>query len=769
MTLRYNIRRHFVHASARRAACVLAAVGAATMLAGCAQQRVKDSSQELLRAGAYEQALDELRAGVKAYPDSAVLRAGLVQTRAEAISRLLVDAQSHRAAGRADLAEKTLQRAKSIDPANERVDALMRGIAESRLQDAAATQAESLLADQKTDEALRVIEDALRANPRHSALLALQRRALMEVRQSRARSTQMSLAETRPISLDFRDTNLRTVLDAVTRHSGVNFVLDKDIRSDTRITIYLKSAKVEEAIDLIVGTHQLSKKVIDSQTLLIYPNTPEKQREHQEQVVKVFYLASADAKGAAAFLKSMLKIKDPYVDERTNMLSLRESQENIQLAERLISLYDTADAEVLLDLEVIEIRTSRLTELGVKLPDNFSLTVLPPPGDSGLTLGNIRGLTRERIGFAVDGVTVNLKRETGDFNTLANPRIRVRNKEKAKVLIGDKVPVVSATTSQSGFVSDSISYIDVGLKLDVEPVVYIDDEVAIRVSLEVSSLGSVTKTSSGSLAYQIGTRNASTLLRLRDGETQLLAGLIKNDERSDARRIPGLGDLPVMGRLFSSTRDDNERTELALSITPRILRNVRRPDVNDSELWVGTEAMPRHRPISVAAKAAEPQASTGASAKNDKGSSMDEPAREQQTLSHTALQWIGPGQVKAGDTFMVGLGILGGPPLRGIPIQMAYSRDTVEVLSIEESDHFRQGGEPTAFTKSVDAGNGRASAAVLRNSASAATGAGQVLAVRLRALRAGPAELSLIEANPVGLAGPAAKPAQLPTLRIEVQ
>ena len=125
---------------------------------------------------------------------------------------------------------------------------------------------------------------------------------------------------------------------------------------------------------------------------------------------------------------------------------------------------------------------------------------------------------------------------------------------------------------------------------------YADDEVAIRVALEVSSVAREVRTASGSLAYQIGTRNASTMLRLRDGETQLLAGLISHEDRSSASRLPGLGDLPIAGRLFSAQRDDNSRTELVLAITPRILRNVRQPDASEAELWVGTEANTRLRP-----------------------------------------------------------------------------------------------------------------------------------------------------------------------------
>ena len=152
-----------------------------------------------------------------------------------------------------------------------------------------------------------------------------------------------------------------------------------------------------------------------------------------------------------------------------------------------------------------------------------------------------------------------LRQQDGATSVLANPRIRVKNKEKARVHIGDRVPVITTTAAATGgFVSESVSYLDVGLKLEVEPLIYLEDEVGIKVALEVSNIAREMRSpSSSTLTYQIGTRNAATTLRLRDGETQILAGLISDEDRRSADRVPGLGDLPVIGRLFSQTRDNS--------------------------------------------------------------------------------------------------------------------------------------------------------------------------------------------------------------------
>jgi general secretion pathway protein D len=737
------------------------------VLAGCAEQQIRDRSQQALGAGDYERAIAELEGGVKQYPESPLLRGGLIQARSEALTRLLANAASLRAAGKLDEAQRVLERGKVLDPNNGRLDALIADLATERRQTEALAEAEQWVTKKRPDAALKVIERALKDNRRHPGLLALQRRVEVELRQRQAQAAQAQLAETRPISLDFRDASLRAVLDAVSRNSGINFILDRDVRAETRITVFIRQARVEDALDLVVSTNQLAKKVIDPQTILVYPSTPDKQREYQEQVVRVFYLASAEAKNAAAFLRSMLKIREPFVDERTNMLALRDSHENIQLAERLISLYDSGEPEVLLEVEVLEINATRLTELGIKLPDTFSLTPLPPPGSAGLTLGNIDSINSDRIGLGVGGLSVNFRRQIGDFTTLANPRIRARNKEKAKILIGDKIPVITTTTGSTGFVSDSVNYIDVGLKLDVEPTVYADDEVAIKISLEVSTLGAAVRTNSGTQAFQIGTRNASTLLRLHDGETQLLAGLISKDDRTSSSRVPGVGDLPILGRLFSNQLDNGQRTELVLAITPRILRNIRRPDANETELLVGTDAAPRLRSPGALMTAAQSEPQTAVSsgggaaaagsatavlaAATPSGSPSSQlTALGQPPAAPVRFEWSGPSEVKVGDTLELKLSIDAALPVRGVPLNVVYDKTKLQWVSAAEGDFLRRDGQATSFSEAADPNGGRVRVGLMRNQATGASGKATLLSVRFKALAAGTAEVRLDSPQPIG-------------------
>ncbi len=738
---------------------------ATLLLASCAQQRIRDHATEQIRNADYENAIKGLQEGVRQYPESALLRAGLVQAKADAIARLTAQAVQERSEGRFDQADKTLARAIKLDPDNARLAAMKIEFEQSRRVQKALDDARTWLAQGNKTAALRVITAALRDAPRNPDLLSVQRQ--LELEQRLASGSIRGLAETRPITLDFRNATVGTLLEAITRGSGINFMLDRDVRLDGRTTIYMKSGKVEDALDMILGANQLAKRVVDPQTILIYPNTPDKLREHQELVIRVFHLAHVEAKTTAQMLRNLLKLKEPYVDEKANFVALREPPEVIALAERLVALQDVAEAEVMLEVEVLEVKTSRLTDLGINFPNGFSVTPLGAGGASGLTVDSLRNINSTRVGVSVGSLLVNLRREVGDFNTLANPKIRTRSKEKARILIGDKVPVITTTNSgANGLVSENVSYLDVGLKLDVEPIVSPDDEVTIKMALEVSSVVKEIKSAGGSTAFQIGTRNANTVLRLRDGETQILGGLISNDERSAANRVPGLGDLPVAGRLFSSQRDDFQRTELVLAITPRILRSAPRPDISQAELWIGSEANVRLRaaPQALPMESPRPVANVGATAGGVTSSpaivapvavtNAAAPALVTNALpANLQLRWAAPSEVKLGDSFNVTINAATGAALRGLPVELLFSSAQLEVVSIAEGGFLKQGDGATSFVQAVNASAGRINVGLMRNEGEGASGEGALFTIQFKAKAAGAAQLSFSSVRPMSAAG----------------
>ena len=440
---------------------------------------------------------------------------------------------------------------------------------------------------------------------------------LREKEQSPAASPSVKAALAKPVVLEFRDATLKSVFEVLSRSSGLNFVFDKDVKGDTKVTLFVRNSPLEDTVGLILKTNQLDKRQLNDNSFLIYPNTPAKAKEYQELVVRSFYLANTDVKQAQNLVKTVAKSKDVFADEKLNLLIVKDTPDAMRLVERLIDSLDLSEPEVMLEVEVLEVTRSRLHEIGLDWPDSVSYGALQPTlttttaTAAGITQSITPGGTlapgyidiHKRSGLtsfvANPGFTLNLKGVNGDTNVLANPRIRVKNKEKAKIHIGEKLPVFTTTSTANVGVSASVNYLDVGLKLDVEPSVSLDDEVSIKVGLEVSSIVKEIQGPSNSLAYQVGTRSANTVLRLKNGETQVLAGLINDEERKSTNHLPGLGEVPVLGRLFGTQRDSSSKTEIMLLITPRIMRNIHRPEYAQPALASGTEAAVGAAPLTV--------------------------------------------------------------------------------------------------------------------------------------------------------------------------
>jgi len=263
----------------------------------------------------------------------------------------------------------------------------------------------------------------------------------------------------------------------------------------------------------------------------------------------------------------------------------------VRVVEKLIATHDLAEPEVMLEVEVLEIGQTQLRDLGIQWPSQVAVGLVGAAGVAGQVTGSeFRSLNGNLVRVTVPDpfAVLQLREVAGRTNLLANPRIRVKNKEKARIHIGDRVPVITTTAGATGFVAESVNYLDVGLKLEVEPQVFLEDDVGIRIGLEVSTISSQVTTTSGTVAYQVGTRNAGTVLRLRDGETQVLAGLIDDEDRRQATQVPGLARLPLIGRLFGTHNDTANKTEIVLLITPRVLRNIERPSAELEQFSSGS-------------------------------------------------------------------------------------------------------------------------------------------------------------------------------------
>jgi general secretion pathway protein D len=745
------------------------ACGAAILLTGCAAQTAYKDGRELVEQGRLPEGLQKLEEASRIEPGSAQYRMAVIQTRDRWVSAQLQRAESARQQENFDKAEQLYREVLRIHGGNDRAMAGLRALDQERRAQGRLKEAETDIAKKDPDSARAKLDSILWEQPSHEAA----RRLVLKLDERPVRiptETTLAAAYRKPITIEFKDAALRSVFEVLSRTSGLNFLLDKDVRGDQKTSIFLKNSTIEAALNLTLLTNQLEQRVVDSNTVLIYPNTQAKQKDYQQLTVKSFYLANADAKTVAATLKTLLKTRDVVVDEKLNLLILRDSPEAIRLAEKLVTLHDVPESEVMLEVEILEVKRTRLLDLGIRWPDQLSLSPLPVGAGGVLTVSDLRDLDSSRIGAAIGAVSINARKVNTDANILANPRIRARNREKAKILIGERVPNITATSTSTGFVAESVTYVDVGLKLDVEPTIYLDGEVAIKISLEVSNIINQLQTKSGSIAYQIGTRTAQTVLRLKDGETQVLAGLINDEDRRTANKVPGFGEVPVVGRLFGNQADDGSKTEIVLSITPRILRNVRRPDFSVLEFDSGTEsslssriaagtatqgpaATPPPGGAPEAAPQSTPPAATLSNMSPQTGASMTT-ANPTLSGSTTVLRWQGAGQLKVGETFPLQLLMQSDQPVMSVPLALGFDARLLQVTSVVEGDFLRQGGAQTSFTSRVDP-NGQILMTGTRAGETGATAVGAIATINFRVAAAISPEtqVQLITIAPVGPGG----------------
>jgi general secretion pathway protein D len=610
-----------MHATSRT---ILASLGCLSMLFGCAASQLHRKGLADIDRGNYEAGVSELAAAVDNDPNNLSYKLDLAARREAAVQKLISAGDTLRGSGQLDAAVASYRRVLLINPAEQRALRGIDGVEADRRHLATVAEAAKDFSRKEYDAADALLRSVLNEDAGFAPANAL----AAKINIARGPQTVAPRLKTRnnaKVTLQFRDAPTKMVFEVLARQTGINFVLDKDVKSDSKTTIFVQEVPIEEAIDLVLDQNTLARQILSSNMVLIYPNTPAKQKDYEEQIVHTFYLTNAVPKDVEGLLKSMLGAKTLFVDERTSVVVMRDTPDAVRMAEKLVASIDVPEPEVLIEVEVLEIARSRLLNLGITPPTSITATATATGaaaatgGASSLVVADLSRQNANTITVSPISVTANALQTVGNTNTLASPRIRARNKEKAKILIGSRVPVITTSTALLGGTSQAsssnVQYLDVGLTLEVQPTVYQDGDVAIKVGLEVSSITNTITTQQGTTAYTIGTRNANTLLRLKDGETQILAGLIQDSDTRNSAGIPGLSQIPIVGRLFGSHNSDREKSEIVLSITPHIIRTQARPDNDNTEFWYGTETRSRSSPFGSGGR------DSGATGASDGGSS----------------------------------------------------------------------------------------------------------------------------------------------------
>ena len=549
--------------------------------AGCATVPTNGADQRLKTVAEYRRRCAE-------NPSDYGLTIKLREAEMDAAQKFYESGRKLEDQGRLEEAVQQYREGLAAMPGNEKLSNALRRASDK--QEAETLYRRALALDQagREEEARDFLARALADDPGHEDAKALQRK--MEERQQ---SNALAPSFRGVVSLHFDHTDLKAAFDFIGKSFGLNVVFDRRLK-DQKVDFSAEDIGVEQALDLIMGTTHTFYKRMDARTILVADDTKENREAYDDLVTKTLHLNSAKAEEMAALLKTVLDFKHIGFDKDSNTLLIRAPQEVLELVEKIIAANDRPHAEVLLDVEILEVNRTKEEQFGL---DYGSVITYSAPAAS--TLDAYKGKSLASIlsqgTLTLPSGTFNyLKKDVG-ARTLAHPQVRVMTSEEAKIHIGDKVPLPTSVVQQTtGGVQTSYSYTDIGVLLDVIPVVNPDRTVQVKLKLEVSSLGSNLGTTD-SPAYEIGTRDAQTTMLLHDGETAVMGGLIKDRDSKTRLKVPLLGDIPLLGNLFTTyVDDDKDRTDLLLTITPRILRDWTVP-WSVQEVYSGTESVPSGR------------------------------------------------------------------------------------------------------------------------------------------------------------------------------
>ena len=534
---------------------LLLTLGAA--LAGCASSGASRKGLDAERQQDWDRAVVEYTAAVRSNPNDATARMALERAKLRAT-------QNHVQRGRRLASQGKLQ------------EALIEYQIASQLTPAST----------EIDDAVRELRNAIRTKVVVAQDGKTQLQTLIErTRDLPPPGLDLPADAKMPDSLTFRQANARDVFTAIARFANVSVIFDPSYK-DAPVSIDLRKTTFEQAISSLAASTRNFYRVTGPRMLTIIPDTPAKRREYEEEIVRTFYLSNADLKETIDLLRIVIDARKISSVSGTNAIALKDTPERVAAAGRLITAIDKAKPEVVIDVEVLEVDRGRLKEFGLQIasPGSPGLDGAVGVNRESLTVRDIQTLTSADVfltGFPA--LFYRLLKSDTNSRMLANPQLRAQEGTAAQARFGERVPVPNTTFQPiaTGGVQQqpitSYTYENIGVNIDITPRTHHNDDVSLALKVEVSAISGVGYAG----LPTFGSRTVNTIIRLKDGETSVLAGLIRDDERNTVEGIPGLSDIPFIGRLFAHNTTERRETDIIVTLTPHIVRVL---DLSEADL-----------------------------------------------------------------------------------------------------------------------------------------------------------------------------------------
>ena len=540
------------------------------LAAGCVSSRAFRDGQEAEKRERWDLAVLAYQKAVDLDPGNLEARTSYERARLKAAGVHYERGRVHRQSGQMDLAAIELEQAVALDPTN----------------DAAQQEFRRVKSDIETRQ-----REASGATPAEQAKV--------KSRGRRAAPPMLNPASDKPIDVAFPpDTNMKKIYQSLCAAAGINVIFDPQLKDD-KFTLDLRGMSFQKALEVAMRQAGHFYKVLDERTIIVAQDTQQNRREYEDLVIRTFFLSNGDVKDVSAMVRGVLDMRRLQTINALNAIVIRDTADKVSVAERLIEINDKAKSEVIIDVELLLIGRKNVLELGTKLSSySVSTGVVGSDGKpvSSLPWDQLINLGLSDLSFTIPTVTFNFLKNNTDAQVLARPQMRISEGEKGSLVIGDRVPVPVTTINTQQAIGNtalipvtSFQYQDVGIKVEIEPRVHHNKEVTLKLTLEISNISGYVPQPNGPAQPQIGTRSISSSIRLKDGETNFLAGLVRRDQGVTKDKIPVLSDIPLIGALFTNVRTDDTSTDIFMTLTPHIIRAPQITEEDLTPIWVGTE------------------------------------------------------------------------------------------------------------------------------------------------------------------------------------
>jgi general secretion pathway protein D len=562
---------------------LVAAVLLAVLVSGCGAARAYRRGQEAARVGDWDQAVTHFTRAVQENPNNATYKITLERAMQSASREHISRARDLESKDQLDAALLEYRKAVEMDSTNR-------------------------LAASKVAELERTIRERIEKSRPRPPIQQLRE-------QARAQSTPLlNPANREPLRVNFNNSSLRDVLNTLGELSGINVTFDQQLFSDRAVTVRLDGVTIEQALQQVLSTNGHFYKVLNPNTIVVAQDNPQAHTKYDDLVVRVFYLSHSDSQEISQIINTVMRIPTAaqpalYPNKTANTITVRGTAAMVDVIERVIRANDKPRAEVVIDVQILEVNRNRTKEFGINLsnyalgltfspevaPPNTGNPPIPPTAPPPFNLNTIsQGVSTSDFYLTVPTAAVRFLENDTRTKQIAKPQLRGAEGQEMTLNLGEEIPVVSTVFGQAaagGFASipqSSFTYRPVGINIAMTPRVTYEGEIVLDLTVESSTLGASISVA-GQDVPSFGSRKVKTKLRLREGESNLLAGLLKDEERKSMTGLPGTLRVPVLRSLFAANQNTVNQTDIVMLLTPHVVRTHELSTEDFAPIYIGTQ------------------------------------------------------------------------------------------------------------------------------------------------------------------------------------